>query len=693
MQPTTSASKRGRKPLSFAAVVLAMVSVTAQMIALAAVTGGLAVAPRNSSTPVVASALLRGMECASGDSKSCPATPQGALAGSKTAERIEVPSGAAPCPNSGAGASCTQAAAAPQAGTSAVPNGLAACPSDADKPALTPAACQADAAPGFAGGAPVSLHPEIPTIALSMDKNVLASRSTAQLLATTSRSVTGTPWAIEIFDVTSRALLGACSRSAACAVAYTGTTGNHTFIAYVMTPGQKLPGGNEAAASNRVEARWLGVDIAADQPSIVAPGKPITFTASASENVSPIGYLIEIRDAKNGQRLTFCSQGTTCSTSLVEPTAGTRSVVADLVAQSPAVHASTATLNPTSGTASGTWLGVDLQSSSAGRSVSFTATANADLSRTPWSIFILSENGKQVGQPCNAGTCSATINVAPNDSSKYRAVIGRFVAVATETGPAGSVLGHPSAQVTQFDLQATSALVRPTRLLWGVDSCQSYTDDPNGGSGLLPQVISTYGTPGFWGRYLPNTGNCPGLSGAEIKAAHAHHMAILSIYNDYDCSNVSGNSTGSSYALSAIEWAWNDIIPQGTAIAIDIEPAGDACPGAANVDKGFIEGWYDQLKRNGYVPAFYGDTAPDSAFAGAWCAAVAERPDIAPNSYLWSFEPSLLQGHGAQQAPVYGPYNAGCAGHYTVWQYSLSAGDDPNVDVDLATTDFPFWWP
>ena len=692
MQPTTSASKRGRKPLSYASVVLAMVSVAAQMIALAAVTGGLAAAPHNPAGPVMASALVRGMECAAGAAGSCSGSSQGSLGAAKQVERIEVPSGAAPCPNSGAGASCTQAAAVPQAGKSAVPDGLAACPPDSDKPALAPAACQADAPSGFAGGAPVSVQPQFPTIALSTDKGILASGSTAQLLATTSRSVTGTPWAIEIFDVTSRTLLGACSKSAACAVAYTGKTGKHTFVAYVMTPGPKLPGGNQAASSNRVDARWLGVDIAANAPSIVAPGKPITFTASASEDVSGIGYLIELRDAKSGQRLTFCGQGTTCSTSLVEPAAGTRKVVADLVAQSPADHAGTATLNPTSGVASGTWLGVDLQASGAGRTLSFTATANADLSQTPWSIFIESESGRQVGRSCNAGTCSVTTDAPPNDTSKYRALIGRFVTVATETGPISSVLGHPSAQVSTFDLQASSALVRPTRMLWGVDSCQSFTDDPGGGP-LVNQVTGILGTPSFWGRYLPATGNCPGLSESEIQAAHARHMAILSIYNDYDCSNVSGNSTGSSYALSAVQWAWNDIIPQGTAIAIDIEPAGDACPGAANVDKGFIEGWYDQLKRHGYVPAFYGDTAPDSAFAGAWCAAVAERPDIAPNSYLWSFEPSLIQSHGAQFAPVYGPYYSGCAGHYTVWQYSLSAGDMPNVDVDLATTDFPFWWP
>jgi hypothetical protein len=648
----------------------------------------------------MASALVRDVACASGTAKDCPAASiPTALAGVKEAERIEVPSGAAPCPNSGVGAACTQAAAPPQPGTSAVPDGLSACPADATKPALAPGACSTvtTSQPSLAGGSQDRLQPEPPTITLTADKAILASGSTTLLVATASRTVTGTPWAIEIFDVTNRVLVGACVQSTVCTVAYTGKTGKHSFIAYVMPPAQQMPAGRAAAASNRVEARWLGVDIAVSDPSIVAPGKPITFTASASENVGAIGYLIELRDAKTGRQLTFCSQGTTCSTSLVEPRAGTRTVVADLVPQSPAIHASTVTLNPSSGVASGTWMGVDLAASSTsgsgGGAVSLTATANADLSHTPWSIYIQTEAGQQVGQPCNASTCSATVNVAPSDNSKYRAVIGRVVTVPSETGPLGGVLGQAPAPILQFDLQASSALVRPSRLLWGVDSCKAYTDDPAGGDGLLPQVTSTYGTPGFWGRYLPNTDNCPGLSGAEIKAAHARHMAILPIYNDYDCSNVSTDATGSAYGLAAIQWAWNDILPQGTAIAIDIEPAGDACPGAANVDKGFIEGWYDQLTRAGYVPAFYGNTSPGSAFANAWCSAVAERPDIAPNSYLWSFEPSLITSHGAQQAPTYGPYYAGCMGHYTVWQYSLSAGDNPDVDVDLATTDFPFWWP
>ena len=209
----------------------------------------------------------------------------------------------------------------------------------------------------------------------------------------------------------------------------------------------------------------------------------------------------------------------------------------------------------------------------------------------------------------------------------------------------------------------------------------------------MPQVSGSLGAPDFWGRYLPNTTYCPGLSTPEVAAAHSRHMGILPIFNNYDCSNVAGNAAGASYGLAAVAYAQADLIPKGTAIAIDIEPPGDACPGAANVDEPFIVGWYDVISQAGYVPTYYGNTAPGSAFANAWCTTVADHPEVAPKAFLWSFEPSLEIDHTRQSAPVYAPYYSGCGGHYVVWQYSLSAGSAPDVDVDEATTDFPFWWP
>ncbi len=683
MQPTNRASKRGRKPQTVAAVLMAFISVASQMVALAAITGAVPMSSRNTPTAVMASALL-------GVIAPSPAP----VAQSKLIERIEVPSGAAPCPNSGAGAACTHAAAAPQAGISAVPAGLDACPADGDKPLLAPGACSTEAAPAItAGGAPVRLQPVLPTVTLSADSSVLASGTTTLLVAKATPSVTGTPWAIEIFDVTNRNLVGACTQAAVCTVAYTGKAGRHSFAAYVMTPGQKLPSGGASSSSSLVDVRWLGVSIAASHPSIVPPGKPITFTASATENVAKIGYRIELRDATSGQRLTFCSEGTTCSTALVEPSAGTRTIAAALVAQSPASHAGTVSVSPTSGTVNGTWLGVRLAAIAKGGTVSLTAIANADLSQTVFSIYIKTDSGLQVGQPCNAGTCNASYTVHSGATPSFRAFISANQPAPSGNGPLGSVMRRATGSGSNIEPQATSELVKPTGYMWGVDSCKALTDDPEGGSGQLPQVAWALGMPDFWGRYLPTTGNCPGLSSAEISAAHKYHIGILPIYNDYDCSAVAGYQSGADYAQKAVALALADGIPAGTGIAIDIEPPGDACPGAANVDTGFIQGWYDVIVHYNFTPVFYGNSTFGSAFASAWCATVTSRPEIADTSFVWSFEPSLENGQARSAAPPYAPAQAGCAGYTIVWQYQLSAGSSPDVDTDQAYSVFPFWWP
>jgi hypothetical protein len=170
-------------------------------------------------------------------------------------------------------------------------------------------------------------------------------------------------------------------------------------------------------------------------------------------------------------------------------------------------------------------------------------------------------------------------------------------------------------------------------------------------------------------------------------------MGILPIYNDYDCSNVVGYDTGKRYAGAATDAAAGLGIPQGRALAIDIEPPGDACPGAANVDAGFIQGWYDGVEGAGYVPAYYGNGTGGSEFASAWCAAVAVQPAVGTYSYLWSFEPSLLGSYNRASAPGYAPNQTGCAGPMAAWQYQISAGSDPDVDHDEALSSLPLWFP
>ncbi|MGH7763223.1 MAG: glycoside hydrolase domain-containing protein, partial [Candidatus Dormibacteraceae bacterium] len=150
---------------------------------------------------------------------------------------------------------------------------------------------------------------------------------------------------------------------------------------------------------------------------------------------------------------------------------------------------------------------------------------------------------------------------------------------------------------------------------------------------------------------------------------------------------------GRAYAGAATAAAAGLGVPRGRAVAIDIEPPGAACPGAANVDSGFVEGWYDGIIAAGYVPAYYGNGTAGSEFASAWCATVSALPNVARDSYLWSFEPSLLGSYTKGTAPDFAPQQTGCAGSTAAWQYELSAGSDPDVDTDEALSRLPVWYP
>ena len=126
---------------------------------------------------------------------------------------------------------------------------------------------------------------------------------------------------------------------------------------------------------------------------------------------------------------------------------------------------------------------------------------------------------------------------------------------------------------------------------------------------------------------MTTTYNCPGLSSTEIAVAARDQFGILPIYNDYDCNAVRTYKVGRQYAAEATTAAANLGIPQGRVVAVDIEPYGEQCPGAAGVDAGFIEGWYDGVMIAGYIPLFYGNGTAGSEFGNAWCRAVNDRPD------------------------------------------------------------------
>jgi hypothetical protein len=696
---TKRSLRRGRARQAVGAAVLAFISVAVQMVALAALSSTALAQHASRSKPLMASALLSGIACGGASATSRPACqPAGAAGASapvatRLVEHVEVPSGGSQCPESGTGAACSSRPPVPESGTPAVPLGLVPCPSVAKKAALgAPGACTPESAqpipPAPHGAATATQTAPDGQLTLTADQNLLGYGGTIKLDARSTFSVGQTPWAIEIFDRTKLSLVAACPQSSDCVVLYTGKTGLHDFIAYVTTPTASLPTDGIQLTSNAVDVRWLGIGLLAGNPRVVPPGKPVTFTAYASEEVSQIGYQIELRDSISRTLLTYCTHGTTCSTSLVEPTGGTHEVIAALKP----LPTSGQTVATYSGPVSGVWLAVELAARSSGGVVSLTATANADLASSPWSLFVYSASGQLLGAPCSATSCTVTTPAA-GDGAAYYATIETRGGAPQVNGPLGSVLNRVAAIRNSPEVVARSPLIHSPRLIWGVDSCKAFTQDPSGSTGLYPQVAGSLGAPDFWGRYLTTTYNCPGISAAEVAAAHARNMGILPIYDDYDCGALTGYGTGRSYAAGAAAAAVALGIPAGTGLVLDIEPPGPYCPGASFVDSSFLEAWYDGVTAAGYVPVYYGNTTAGSPFANGWCGAVAAHPEYATTAYLWSFEPSLLGSYSKRTAPGFSPNGIGCAGDTAAWQYQLSAGSMPDVDSDLLLTRIPLWYP
>jgi len=606
--------------------------------------------------------------------------------------QVALPGGAGLCPASGPGVTCSRSnLEAPDQGAVSTPDRMAACGAQLGSSSPETVAACTDTV----------LAPQATTsqagrrLALSTNTAAVPRGGNITLTATSDNSVAGTGQSIEIFDTSTHSLIGSCGQGSQCAVSYVAHSGKHSFSAYLTSPTNKVPAPSTVVVSNEVQVNWIGVDLSADR-SAVGPSHAITLTATSSVPVDKTGWQLQVYDVNSHARIAYCAGGNICRTSITSAVARSLPMVA-LLAPPSATMPSDAVI-ARSGVFQATWLSVSVTSvtndGKAGGVAHVAATINGDITGTGWSIGIFDERGQMVGPTCNAGTaCRVDVTIG-NSLPSFRAAVGSV------PSPKGGLFQDIVRRVTppakMVDIQAQSSLVativRP-KILWGVDSCKSFTSDSGATTGLYPQVTSMLGAPAFWGRYLTNT-VCPGISAAEISAAHNHDMALLPIYNDYDCSAVVGYDTGRRYGAEAVGAAHSLGIPAGVALAIDIEAPGAACPGAVNVDAGFVNGWYDGVTSANYVAAYYGNGTAGSPFANAYCAAVSGRPEVGNKSHLWSYEPSLSGGFGKGNAPDWGMVaNTQCPEHGTAWQFVLSAGSAPDVDQDLLSSDFPLWYP
>ena len=205
---------------------------------------------------------------------------------------VSVPAGGDQCPASGPGAACSNDSVAKALpGVASTPEGLAPCATADNLRLSSPAACTDTLLPGSASGPTTSrgesvaapaVTPSVPVSSLRPVRSVqrldlvasdafMQAGQKAVLTATASTSMTGANTAIQIFDQTTGTLVGACSQSSQCMVAYAATSGLHTFAAFITPPGAPMPSAGSTLASNQVSLTWLGISLAANH-TLVSPG-------------------------------------------------------------------------------------------------------------------------------------------------------------------------------------------------------------------------------------------------------------------------------------------------------------------------------------------------------------------------------------------------------------------------------------
>jgi hypothetical protein len=354
-----------------------------------------------------------------------PSTPTAAQGG---AGARSLPAGGSACrstqakPSSSFAACRTAlAAAASPAATVALPAGAAGCASTAAKQSSSAATCAGTRAPGAV--APLVAF----NVNLSASPFALAPGGTTTLTAFANQDVGPTPFFIEIFDLTTGAFLVECGIGTTCATTVTqsGSTVQN-YIAYISGFGTTFPPPNIQATANTVTVSWLSVTLSASTPAML-PGATTTLTATASLDVGPTPFFIEIFDFTGNALVVECGFGSTCSSSVTQGSTvrtyiayisgfGTTFPPPNIRTQSPGTVVS--------------WVSVGLSASAAtlpaGATATVTASASLDVGPTPFFIEVFDLTSNTEVAICGAGTaCSASV-AQPASLHAYIAFVAGF---------------------------------------------------------------------------------------------------------------------------------------------------------------------------------------------------------------------------------------------------------------------------
>lgn len=236
------------------------------------------------------------------------------------------------------------------------------------------------------------------------------------LTATTNQDVGPTPYYLSIYDATAGSYIKICGTGTTCSVSVTHPTATtHSYRAYVSSYPLVNPPANQQAVSGTVSVTWRGVSVSlAASPTTLGVNGTSTLTATASADVGPSPFYIQIYNATTGTRLKACGFGTVCSVGTSKAFATTNRFVAyvsNLTTAYPPTGRQ-ATSNPSYVTWTNSNYRVSLSSVSTGLlQRKLTAYANQNVGPTPYYIQIFNLNTGARIAICGTGTtCSATVS-------------------------------------------------------------------------------------------------------------------------------------------------------------------------------------------------------------------------------------------------------------------------------------------
>lgn len=202
--------------------------------------------------------------------------------------------------------------------------------------------------------------------------------------------------------------------------------------------------------------------------------------------------------------------------------------------------------------------------------------------------------------------------------------------------------------------------------IWGVDSAAKVNKE------LYDCVLTRFGKPLYWGRYLVSVPNAAeGLTREEIALIRNSGTKILPIYSNF--SSAMGERQGRLVANNMIFNAKKLGIPRGKILFANIERF-------FPVDAAWINGYINTMYNSDYKGGIYFDSL-EKNFQQGYCEAIANNKNLATNVVLWSARPETGVSK-ANTAPRFRPSKPPCQANVWGWQYGRNAAECP-IDTNL----------